>query len=71
MVEPTHQRRLIGEGVKPPGGAFVKSKGAERLGNGQSIIGQVWIKEMNESEPLLRCREVGTTCQKLRSMTRS
>jgi len=34
MVEPTHQRRLIGEGVKPPKGAFVKSKGAERLGNG-------------------------------------
>ena len=26
---------------------------------------------MNESEPSMRCREVGTTCQKLRSMKRS
>jgi len=34
MVEPTHQCRFIGEGVKPPKGAFVKSEGAERLGNG-------------------------------------
>lgn len=34
MVEPTHQRRFIGEGVKPPKGAVVKSNGIERLGNG-------------------------------------
>ncbi len=33
MVEPTHQRRLIGAGVKPPKGAVVKSNGIERLGN--------------------------------------
>jgi hypothetical protein len=26
---------------------------------------------MNKSEPLLRCREVATPCQKLRSMIRS
>jgi hypothetical protein len=26
---------------------------------------------MNVSEPLLRCREVATPCQKLRSMIRS
>jgi len=34
MVEPTHQCRLIGGGVKPPKGAAVKSCGIERLGNG-------------------------------------
>ncbi len=49
MVEPTHQCRLIGEGVKPPKGAFVKSKDAERLGIGYSRISQVLIKEMNPS----------------------
>ncbi|MDT0678316.1 hypothetical protein [Autumnicola musiva] len=58
MVGPTYQCRLLGEGIKPPKGALVKSHGIERLGNGQSRIGQVWIKEMNKSEPLMRCREV-------------
>ena len=29
------------------------------------------IKELNEIEPLKRCREVGTSSQKLRSMIRS
>ena len=52
MVEPTHQCRFIGEGINPPKGAVVKSNGIERLGNGQSRIDQVWIKEMNASEPL-------------------
>ena len=71
MVEPTYQCRLIREGIKPPKGAFVKSQGIERLGNDQSRIGQVRIKEMNVSEPLLRYREVAIPCQKLRSMIRS
>ena len=31
---------------------------------------QVWIYELNASEPLKRCREVATTCQKPRSMER-
>jgi hypothetical protein len=70
MVEPTYQCRLIGEGIKPPKGALVKSHGIERLGNGQSRIGQVWIREMNKSEPFLRCREVATSCQKPRSIAR-
>jgi hypothetical protein len=52
MVEPTHQCRFIGRGVKPPKGALVKSQGTERLGNGWSRISQVGIKEMNASEPL-------------------
>ena len=71
MVEPTHQCRFIGSGIKPPKGALVKSQGIERLGNGWSRAGQVRIKEMNASEPLSRCREVATSCQKLRSMIRS
>jgi|25_taG_2_1085351.scaffolds.fasta_scaffold05748_1 hypothetical protein len=70
MVEPTYQCRLIGEGIKPPKGALVKSQGIERLGNGQSRIGQVRIREMNKSEPLQRCREVATFCQKPRSNAR-
>jgi hypothetical protein len=32
MMEPTHQCRLAGEGIKPPKGAEVKSLGTERLG---------------------------------------
>jgi hypothetical protein len=35
----------------------VKSHGAERLGKGKPRVYQVWIKEMNESESLKRCRE--------------
>jgi len=34
MVEPTHQSRCTGNGIKPPKGAVVKSHGAERLGKG-------------------------------------
>ena len=34
MVESTHRSRLAGEGFKPPGGAVVKSYGAERSGKG-------------------------------------
>lgn len=41
MVEPTYRCRLIGEGIKPPKGALVKSQGIERLGNDQSRTGQV------------------------------
>jgi len=70
MVEPTYRCRLIGEGIKPPKGAVVKSNGIERLGNDQSRIGKVLIREMNKSEPLPRCREVATSCQKPRSMVR-
>jgi len=32
MVEPTHQSRCTGNGIKPPKGATVKSCGIERLG---------------------------------------
>lgn len=32
MVESTHQCCLIGESIKPPKGALVKSHGTERLG---------------------------------------
>jgi hypothetical protein len=55
----THRKRCTGEACKPPKGAVVKSHGAERLGKACTRDMQVWIKEMNESEPLMRCREVG------------
>ena len=60
-----HRSRLAGEGFKPPKGAVVKSYGAERLGKVHPRGVQVRIKEMNESEPPMRCRESGTICQKL------
>jgi len=49
----------------------VKSHGAERSGKGCPRGSQVWIKEMNENEPLMKCREVATICQKLVIMTNS
>jgi len=54
-----HRCHLAGEGIKPPNGAVVKSHGAERFGKDKPRAYQVWIKELNESEPLMRCREVG------------
>ena len=65
MVDSTHRSRLAGEGFKPPKGALVKSQGTERLGKVHPRGAQVWIKEMNESEPLMRCRESAIFCQKL------
>ena len=66
MADPTRQSRLVGEGFKPPKGAAVKSHGAERLGLKVLMNqDQVCIWEMNESEPLMRCRERSTICQKL------
>jgi hypothetical protein len=59
---------LTGGGIKPPKGAVVKSYGAERLGKDIPRVYQVWIEELNESEPLMRSREVAISCQKLRSM---
>jgi hypothetical protein len=50
--------RLTGEGIKPPNGAAIKSCGTERFGKGNLRDYQVWIKELNESEPLMRSREV-------------
>ena len=50
MVESTYRCRLIGEGIKPPKGAVVKSNGIERLGNDQSRIGQVRIRERDEQK---------------------
>jgi len=61
----THRGRSTGEGFKPPKGAVVKSHGAERLGKGRPRVYQVFIKEMNESEPLMKCRKSATFYQKL------
>jgi hypothetical protein len=44
---------------------MINSFGTERLGKGSPRDYQVGIKELNESEPLMRCREVGTPSQKL------
>ncbi len=70
-IKTNHQSRCIGDGFKPPKGAVVNSYGIERLGKVNPRDYQVLIKELNESEPLMRCREVGTISQKLRSMLRS
>lgn len=48
--------RLAGGGCKPPYAALVKSYGRKRYGKG-NLICQVWIMEMNASEPLHKCRK--------------
>ena len=60
-----HQGRCIGDGSKSPKVALINSFCAERLGESNPRDRQVRIKELNESEPLRRCREVGTSSQKL------
>jgi len=49
--------RPAGGGRKPPRGAPVKSRGAERRGDGALSARQVWIAKASESEPPLKCRK--------------
>jgi hypothetical protein len=49
--------RPAGGGRKPPRGALVKSRGAERRGKGVLSARQVWITKASESEPPLKCRK--------------
>lgn len=57
MKDPTLRSRLAGEGCKPPSGASVKSRGAERDGEGGQSVRQVWARKASESEPLMTCRK--------------
>ncbi len=49
--------RHAGGGRKPPRGAPVKSRGAERRGKGVLSARQVWITKASESEPPMKCRK--------------
>jgi retron-type reverse transcriptase len=49
--------RPAGGGRKPPRGAPVKSRGAERRGKGALSVRQVWITKASESEPPMKCRK--------------
>jgi RNA-directed DNA polymerase len=49
--------RPAGGGRKPPRGAPVKSRGAERRGKGALSARQVWITKASESEPPMKCRK--------------
>ena len=49
--------RPAGGGRKPPRGASVKSRGAERRGDGVLSARQVWIMKASGSEPPLKCRK--------------
>ena len=49
--------RSAGGGRKPPRGAPVKSRGAERRGKGALPACQVWITKTSGSEPPLKCRK--------------
>jgi RNA-directed DNA polymerase len=49
--------RPAGGGRKPPRGAPVKSRGAERRGDGALSARQVWITKASESEPPMKCRK--------------
>jgi hypothetical protein len=50
--------RPAGGGRKPPQGASVKSRGAERCGEGAPRARQVWAEKANASEPLMTCRKL-------------
>ncbi len=49
--------RPAGGGSKPPQAAVVKSHGGERWGKGSARQNQVYVKEANTSEPLIKCRK--------------
>ena len=49
--------RPAGGDRKPPRGAPVKSRGAERRGDGVLSARQVWITKASESEPPMKCRK--------------
>ena len=49
--------RPAGGGRKPPRGAPVKSRGAERRGKGVLSARQVWITKASASEPPMKCRK--------------
>ena len=49
--------RCAGGGRKPPRGAPVKSRGAERRGDGALSARQVRITKASESEPPMKCRK--------------
>jgi retron-type reverse transcriptase len=49
--------RPAGGGRKPPRGAPVKSRGAERRGDGALSARQVWITKASASEPPMKCRK--------------
>ncbi len=49
--------RPAGGGRKPPRGAPVKSRGAERRGKGALSARQVWTTKASESEPPMKCRK--------------
>jgi hypothetical protein len=57
MEGPTLRSRLAGGGCKPPQGASVKNRGAERCGKGGPRVRQVWARKASESEPLMTCRK--------------
>ena len=58
MEEQTLRTRPAGEGCKPPPGASVKSRGAERDGKGGTRSRQVWARKASESEPPMTCRKL-------------
>ncbi len=49
--------RPAGGDRKPPRGAPVKSRGAERRGDGALSARQVWITKASGSEPPMKCRK--------------
>jgi hypothetical protein len=49
--------RPAGGDRKPPRGAPVKSRGAERRGKGALSARQVWITKASASEPPMKCRK--------------
>ena len=63
MMVKAHRRRSSGGAYKPPTGAVIKSHGAERVRKRLTKISQVRSRKMNESEPLMKHRNLLKLCQ--------
>jgi hypothetical protein len=53
------RRRPVGGGVKPPRAALAEDRRGERRGKGSVRAVRCGTRKTNESEPLMKCREVG------------
>jgi hypothetical protein len=54
------RRRPVGGGVKPPRAALAEDRRGERRGKGSVRAVRCGIRKTNASEPLMKCREVGS-----------
>ena len=54
------RRRPVGGGVKPPRAALAEDRRGERRGKGSVRAVRWGFRKTNASEPLMKCRDLGT-----------